>query len=124
MGWKSFEEIDAWQKARELNQRIWEIINGGAFERDFALIDQVNRSAGSAMDNIAEGFDSGTDAEFVRFLRYSQRSCSELHSQLWRAFDRRHIDQVKFAELTRLATEVSSKSGGLIKVDQGLRTKD
>lgn len=77
-GFRRFEEIEAWQVARELNRKVWSLIDSGAFGKDFALSDQLNRSAGSVMDNIAEGFNAGSDAEFVRFLRYSQRSTSEV----------------------------------------------
>jgi len=115
MSWKSFEEIEAWQVARILNQRVWELIQSGQFGKDFALSDQLNRSAGSAMDNIAEGFDGGSNAEFARFLSYSQRSCSEVRSQLIRAHDRNHIEPLIFEELTALTMEIHRKSGGLIK---------
>lgn len=115
MPWRSFEEIEAWQAARTLNQRIWQILDSGAFGKDFSLADQINRSAGSAMDNIAEGFDGGSNAEFARFLSYTQRSCSEVQSQLFRALDRQHIEQTTFEELAALASEIHRKSGGLIK---------
>lgn len=115
MSWQSFEEIEAWQAARVLNQRIWQVLQSGAFGKDFALADQINRSAGSTMDNIAEGFDGGSNAEFARFLSYTQRSCSEVRSQLIRALDRHHIDQTMFEELAALTTEIHRKSGGLIK---------
>lgn len=79
------------------------------------MSDQINRAAGSTMDNIAEGFDSGSDAEFVRFLRYSQRSCSEVKSQLYRAPDRSHIGSPDFETLVGLLDEISGKVGSLIK---------
>lgn len=115
MPWTSFEEIEAWQVARLLNQQIWQVLQSGSFGRDFALADQINRAAGSAMDNIAEGFDAGTKAEFARFLSYTQRSCSEVRSQLFRALDRSHIDQAAFDELSGLTAEIHHKSGGLIR---------
>jgi four helix bundle protein len=52
MSWQSFEEIEAWQVARILNQRFWEILQSGSFGKDYALADQMNRSVGSTMDNI------------------------------------------------------------------------
>lgn len=116
--WKQFEDVEAWQAARRLNAQIWALVKEGAFGKDFALVDQINRSAGSTMDNIAEGFDAGSNAEFVRFLRYSQRSCSEVKSQLFRALDRSHIDQATFDTLLIIlitVSEISNKSGGLIK---------
>lgn len=101
--------------ARELNQQIWELIQKGSFGKDFALIDQINRSAGSAMDNIAEGFDSGSHAEFARFLGYSQRSCSEVRSQLYRALDRSHLSQAEFDQISARVNEVRNKTGGFIR---------
>lgn len=113
--WKQFEDVEAWQAARRLNAQVWALVKQGAFGKDFALVDQINRSAGSTMDNIAEGFDAGSNAEFVRFLRYSQRSCSEVKSQLFRALDRSHIDKSTFDALQVTLSEISNKSGGLIK---------
>lgn len=110
-----FEEIDGWKVARVLNEEIWRLISANAFGKDWALADQINRAGGSIMDNIAEGFDSGTDAEFIRFLRYAQRSVSEVKSQLYRALDRKHIDNSDFDCLQSLATESGNKVGGLIK---------
>ena len=111
----NFEELECWQVARELNRELWKRIARGDFGRDYALVDQLNRAAGSAMDNISEGFDGGSNAEFAKFLTYSQRSCSEVRSQLYRALDRGHIDPATFDELAALAHEVHRKTGGLIK---------
>jgi four helix bundle protein len=112
---KRFEDIEAWQLARQMNQRIWGILESGRLGKDFALFDQINRAAGSAMDNIAEGFDGGSDPEFSRFLKYSQRSCSEVQSQLYRALDRGYITQNEFDSLFALSTRISSKVGALIR---------
>lgn len=110
-----FEDLECWQAARELNREVWKRIDRGNFGRDYALTDQLNRAAGSAMDNISEGFDGGSNAEFARFLTYAQRSCSEVRSQLYRALDRGHIDESDFEHLASLAHEVNRKTGGLIK---------
>ncbi len=67
------------------------------------------------MDNIAEGFDGGSDAEFIRFLCYAQRSCTETQSQLYRALDRDHIEQADFNDLYGLANHTRNKIGGLIR---------
>ena len=83
MNFKNFEELPCWQKARELCQEVFYLINKGNLAKDFSLRDQIWRSSGSVMDNIAEGFDDGSLKEFVRFLGYSQRSCGELQSQLY-----------------------------------------
>jgi four helix bundle protein len=109
-----FEDMEAWQVARKMCQGVWRVISTGAFARQFALKDQIDRAAGSAMDNVAEGFDGGSNAEFVRFLGYAQRSCSEVKSQLYRARDRNLITTDEFQELFDLAAECHGKTGGLI----------
>lgn len=114
-----FEDLECWQAGRELNQYIWSLIDSGAFRRDFALIDQINRSAGSVMDNIAEGFASGSNKEFAKFLSYSQRSAAEVKSQMYRALDRGHINQSQFDALNGKRTEADRKVGGLIKYLKG-----
>ena len=110
-----FEDIQGWQLARELAARVYQASTAGSFAKDFALRDQINRAVGSIMDNIAEGFDGGSNSEFARFLCYAQRSCSEVQSQLYRALDRNHIDQFIFDELHALSKQVHSKVGALIK---------
>ena len=68
MSIKRFEDIEGWQLARTLAQEVYKATVQGSFARDFALSDQINRASGSAMDNVAEGFDGGLIKEFIRFL--------------------------------------------------------
>ena len=91
MNYKSFEELPCWQKARDLCRAVSQIIEGPRFKKDYTLRDQIWRAAGSVMDNIAEGFDDGSNRECTRFLGYSQRSCGEVQSQLYRALDNEYI---------------------------------
>lgn len=93
---KRFEEIKAWQRARALVNRVYKVTSSGKFAKDFGLRDQIRRAAGSVMHNIAEGFDSGSDLEFRRFLIYSLRSASEVQSQLYTALDQHYISQEEF----------------------------
>ena len=72
-----FEDIEAWQLARELAKKVYKLTSKPRFARDFGLRAQIQDAAGSSMHNIAEGFDSETNFEFVRFLRYSKRSCTQ-----------------------------------------------
>jgi four helix bundle protein len=109
-----FEEIEGWQIARELNREIYAVTKSGPFSRDFGLVDQIRRAAGSSMHNIAEGFDGGSNAEFVRFLRYSQRSCSEVQSQLYVAIDQHYLSDGQFSALYELADHTKAKVGGFI----------
>ncbi len=101
--------------ARKLCQDIFRLSSETTLERDYGLKDQMSRSSGSIMDNIAEGFDSGTNPEFVRFLQYSKRSCSELQSQLYRCLDRGHIAVEIFDSLYASASSTRGKIGAFIQ---------
>ncbi len=80
-----FDDIEAWQLARELTRKVYELTKTPRFARDFGLKRQIQDAAGSSMHNIAEGFDSETTSEFIRFLRYAKRSCTEVQSELYPA---------------------------------------
>lgn len=64
-----FEDIEAWQVARELARKIYLATLDGQFTKDYGLKNQIQQACGSIMHNIAEGFDSGSNSELVRFLR-------------------------------------------------------
>ena len=96
MGIKRFEEINAWQEARILTKGIYDKTKTEKFSRDFGLTSQIQRAAVSIMSNIAEGFDSDSNAEFMRFLGYSRRSASEVQCDLYIALDQGYIDDSTF----------------------------
>ena len=110
-----FEDIEGWQLARELTKQVYAVAMRGLFAKVFGLRDQITRASGSAMHNIAEGFDGGSNAEFVKFLRYSQRSYSEIQSQLYVALDQAYITQADFDSIYRQAALTHSKVGGFIR---------
>ena len=110
-----FEDIESWQMARELTKTIYRIVKTHKFSRDYSLKDQICRASVSVMSNIAEGFNAGSNAEFVRFLAYAQRSCSEIQSQLYIALDQAYISQELFDDLYDLSSKTSSKIGAFIK---------
>ena len=114
MSIRRFEDIEGWQLARQLSRLVYGVAMRGAFAKDFGLRDQITRAAGSAMHNIAEGFDGGSNAEFVKFMRYAQRSCSEVQSQLYIALDQSYISEPEFDTIYRQAAATHSKIGGFI----------
>lgn len=91
-----FEEIISWKEARELNSIIKKLIIEKKFNQNYSLINQIERSAGSIMDNIAEGFERGGNKEFIQFLFISKGSCGELRSQMYRAVDAGYLDLNEF----------------------------
>jgi len=105
---EKFEEIISWKEARILNKEVGKLIDDERFRKNFRLIGQIEGSAGSIMDNIAEGFERGGKKEFIQFLYISKASCGELRSQLYRALDRTYITETEFNLLSIHAKKISS----------------
>jgi four helix bundle protein len=99
--------------ARKLTAQVYAVVEGTALGRDFALGDQLRRAAISTMNNIAEGFDSASQIEFRRFLRYAARSASEVQSCLYVALDRGYIDRATFDRVYAQAQSVRRLCSGL-----------
>lgn len=118
-----FEDIKAWQIARDLTARVYTATKTEGFSRDYGLKDQITRAAGSVMHNIAEGFDSESRAEFVRFLGYAKRSCTEVQSELYVALDQKYIDDATFAVLYNMSGESRAAIRGFIKYLRGCTKK-
>lgn len=112
--WKSHEDIEVWQLARQLCQEIYSTIQYQGLSTDYALKDQINRSSGSIMDNIAEGFGRDGTKEFINFLSIAKGSTSETRSQLCRILDRNYISKTEYSNLRNKAIEIENKIGGLI----------
>jgi four helix bundle protein len=107
---KSFEEIEAWRLARRLCADIYKLTLEGSFAKDFELRNQINRSSGSIMNNIAEGFERGGNNEFIHFLSIAKGFCGEVRSQLYRAFDRKYINDNEFDLLKENCVVISKRS--------------
>lgn len=93
---EKFEELIAWQKARELTKQIYFATRQGAFARDFGLSGQIQRASVSIMSNIAEGFERSGLGKFHQFLSTSKASCAEVRSQLYVALDVGYLDATAF----------------------------
>jgi four helix bundle protein len=106
-----FEDLEIWQLAREQSKAIYILTLQGSFKNDYALKNQINAAAGSSMDNIAEGFERFSNKEFSQFLIISKGSNGEVQSQLYRAFDRKHISK----EILELRLNYSKVLGKKIK---------
>ena len=102
-----FEEIEAWQTARQLANLVYDLSEKYRFGRDFGLRDQIRRAAVSVMSNIAEGFESRTQALFLEFLGRAKGSAGEARAQMYIALDRGYITQAQFDQLFDLAEKSS-----------------
>ncbi len=111
----NFEELEIWRKARSLCQKIYSITNYERFSKDYRFVAQIRASAGSIMDNIAEGFEHENNREFIRFLFIAKGSCGEVRSQLIRANDCQYISDEELAELKTSALELSANISKFIQ---------
>lgn len=112
---KRFEELDIWQFARIQANDLFSIYTQGPFAKDYELRNQISRSSGSVMDNIAEGFERSGNKEFINFLIIAKASNGEVRSQLYRAADRNYLDAALFEELKLKCEVISKMIVGLIK---------
>ena len=109
-----FEDIEAWKLARELTRKVYSLTKKPKFSHDFGLKGQIQDAAGSSMHNIAEGFDSETTPEFIRFLRYAKRSCTEVQSELYVALDQQYTTDAEFQDVYDQAGRTRAAIRGFI----------
>ncbi len=112
MKFNQFEEIIAWQKAKDLTVTIYQLFIDN---KDFGFRDQIQRASVSIMNNIAEGFERKTNKEFINFLYIAKGSCGEVRSMLTLALEFKYITKDQFQENYSLSVEISKMLSGLIK---------
>jgi four helix bundle protein len=110
-----FEDIMAWQKARQVTNAVYRVAKKGEFARDFGLKDQICRASVSIMANIAEGFARRSDKDFANFLNISRSSAAEVQSHLYVAIDQGYIEQNEFNDLYEQLEEASKMIFALAK---------
>ena len=121
---KRFEEIEAWQVARQLTKEIYAESRKHPMRRDWRFCSQIQSASVSIMSNVAEGFHSQTNAEFIRFLSYSIRSSAEVQSLLYVALDNEYINQARFDELFARTKLAAQKATGFQNYLSGLEKKN
>ena len=110
---RSFVEIEAWQKARELVREVYKTCTEGRLSKDFGLRDQLCRAAVSSMSNIAEGFSRNSDRDFAHFLDIARGSVTEVQSLLYVALDVGYLDKSEFDKLRQMTEKTASLISGL-----------
>ena len=109
---ENFEDLIIWQEAKVLTITIYKIFTDS---RDFGFKDQIQRASVSMMNNIAEGFERGSDKDFSRFLFIAKASAGEVRSMLYLASELKYIDFDKSQELINQARKLSGSIGNFIK---------
>jgi four helix bundle protein len=112
-GARRFEDIKAWQKARELVREAYSACSDGQLSKDYGLRDQLRRAAVSSMTNVAEGFGRRSGRDFAHFLDIARGSAIEVQSLLYVALDVRYIDRPDFDRLYQLCDETIAVIAGL-----------
>ncbi len=114
-----FEDLICWQEARNLDKIVYEASNEGFTAKDFDMRSQIRRAAISTMNNIAEGFGWYSKKEFIRFLKISSASASEVKSVSYAALDLNYWNQETVTRIQGKAESVKSLDLGLIKYLSG-----
>ena len=118
-----FEELDVWKLARSIVNDTYSLSKEGGFKQDYALRNQIRGSAISILSNIAEGFESGTDKQFARYLKIAKGSAGECRAQFYIAKDQRYISQNEFRNLKKKLMICSKKMAGLISYLNGSKNR-
>ena len=111
---KNLYEIRAWDKARQLVKRIYQITDQGQFVRDRGLQNQIRRASVSVVSNIAEGFERYGDSEFAHFLSLAKGSLGEVQTQLLIATDIGYIDFHNFSKIKSEINHLGNMIGALM----------
>jgi four helix bundle protein len=113
--YNDFEDLPFWQDARVVAKEVYKLTQSSKFSRDYGLKDQIQRASVSVVSNIAEGFDYGSNKQFIRFLNIAKGSASEVRAQLVLAMDVGYISEIELNELKIKLKQLSSQIGGFIK---------
>ena len=110
----TFEELEIWQLARKLCQKVYPLTFQEPIASDFRFKDQMRGTAGSIMDNIAEGFGRGSKREFIHSFTTAKGEIEELKSQLYWGLDIHYFSEALFQELYADADLLVKKTGAFI----------
>ena len=111
---EKFEDLEICRLAREICQKIEFLIQNTNLKTNYSLKDQIDRSSGSIMDNIAEGFKRNGNREFIQFLSIAQGSAGEVKSQSYRAFDKKLISEEQHLKLNEIVELEKNKIGAMM----------
>jgi len=101
---RRFEDMVVWQKSRELTKSVYKALSGC---RDHGFTDQIQRASVSIVSNIAEGFERGTQAEFLNYLYIAKGSAGEVRAQLYVGLDVGYFNIETFTYLNGLVLDCS-----------------
>ena len=121
---KNFEELEVWKLAMELCTEVYSLTNTELFSKDFALKDQIRRSAISIPSNISEGYEREGINQFVYFLVIAKGSCGELRTQLKIANTLNYINEKEYNTLNEKSLSTSKQLAGFIKYLKNFKSNE
>jgi four helix bundle protein len=120
---RRFEDLEAWQEARNLTRLIYQLTKRKPFANDFALRDQRRRASISVMSNIAEGLERGGRREFIHFLSIARASAGEIKSQFYVALDEGYVTRAEFDQGYDVVSRTIRLLSGLIRYLKSTRMR-
>ena len=114
-GYKSFEELVVWKRARELKNEIFELVKTFPKEEKFRLADQLIRSSRSVNAQISEGHGRRTYPERLNFCIQGRGSLSETLNHLIDASDCKYISAEQLLYYRKKVARVEAPLNGYIK---------
>ncbi len=119
-----FEDLECWQQDRVLVNMVYDAIKASpSFQKDFRLVNQITGAAVSVMNNIVEGWASQSNAEFIRFLTYSRRSCAEMQNCAYVSIDQKYINDKTFEKIYDQGLKETQIIDGFLRYLRSKRTK-
>jgi len=112
---EKFEDIVAWQMGRDIANNVYDLTKTNSIRRDRSFVDQMRRAAVSVMNNIAEGYERGSNKDFVKFLFIARGSVGETRSMMYMALDQGYIDDTTFCDVSEKCRKCARMIWGLIK---------
>lgn len=113
---RCIENLFIWQESRKVVNGIYNLMREN---RDYGFKDQIQRASVSIMNNIAEGFESGSDAKFINFLNIAKGSCSEVRSMLYLCEDFHYCSPEERIELQKNIKQISA---GIIRLIEKMQS--
>jgi four helix bundle protein len=111
----TFTELPVWKEAVEFAAEVYVFCEKGKLEKDYRMKDQLRAAASSISNNIAEGFEYGSNRSFIRFLTYAKGSAGEVYNQFTILNKAGMIDDTSFHYYSGKAYQLGRKIGGLIR---------
>ncbi len=110
-----FEDLRIWLESRELVQQVYQLTAKLPRQESFGLSSQMRRAAVSVMSNIAEGFERGSNTEFIQFLFIARSSSGELRSQCYVASDLKYGTEAEIQNIRDRCERLSRRIQALVE---------